>query len=52
MKEIKGFGQLPIQGRELPIMPKGFIRGRLYEEDVLVALIIKDGSQNKVIYLR
>lgn len=43
---------LPIKGREIPMSPRGFIRGRLYEGDVLVALIIKDGSQNKVVYLR
>lgn len=43
---------LPIKGRDIPMSPRGFIRGRLYIDEVLVALIIKDGSQNELVYLR
>jgi hypothetical protein len=43
---------LPIKGKDIPMTPYGFIRGRLYQDDVLVALIIKDGSQMKTVYLK
>ena len=44
---MENLKNVPLKGRELPIMPKGFIRGRLYENDVLVALIIRDGQSSR-----
>jgi hypothetical protein len=51
MQNIKDLKATPIKGRDIPLTPRGFIRGRLYENDVIVALIIKDGSQMKTVYL-
>lgn len=42
----------PIKGRDIPMTPYGFIRGRVYQDDVLVALLIKDGHSNKLVYLK
>jgi hypothetical protein len=51
MQNITDLKATPIKGRDIPLTPRGFIRGRLYENDVIVALIIKDGSQMKTVYL-
>ncbi len=51
MQNITDLKATPIKGRNIPLTPRGFIRGRLYENDVIVALIIKDGSQMKTVYL-
>lgn len=51
MQNIRDIKATPIKGRDIPLTPRGFIRGRLYENDVIVALIIKDGSQMKTVYL-
>ena len=51
MQNITDLKATPIKGRDIPLIPRGFIRGRLYENDVIVALIIKDGSQMKTVYL-
>jgi len=40
---------LKISGRPIP---RGFIRGRLYQDGILVALVMKEGSQLKTHYLR
>ena len=51
MQNLSDLKAIPIRGRDIPMSPRGFIRGRLYENHVLVALIIKDGSQMKTVYL-
>ena len=51
MQNITDLKATPIKGRDIPLTTRGFIRGRLYENDVIVALIIKDGSQMKTVYL-
>jgi hypothetical protein len=51
MQNIKDLKATPIKGRDIPLTPRGFIRGRLYENDILVALLIKDGSQINTVRL-
>jgi hypothetical protein len=51
MQNLSDLKAKPIKGRDIPMSPRGFIRGRLYENHALVALIIKDGSQMKTVYL-
>lgn len=51
MQNIKDLKATPIKGRDIPMSPRGFIRGRIYQNDFLIALIIKDGSQMKTVYL-
>jgi hypothetical protein len=51
VQNLSDLKAIPIRGRDIPMSPRGFIRGRLYENHVLVALIIKDGSQMKTVYL-
>jgi hypothetical protein len=51
MQNLSDLKAIPIRGRDIPMGTRGFIRGRLYENHALVALIIKDGSQMKTVYL-
>lgn len=51
MQHIKDLKATPIKGRDIPMSPRGFIRGRIYQNDSIIALIIKDGSQMKTVYL-
>jgi hypothetical protein len=51
MQNTKHLKPTPIRGRDIPMGSRGFIRGRIYQNDFLVALIIKEGSQMKTVYL-
>ena len=45
MKQISSIVNLPLPGRIVKAVPHGYIRGRVYENGVLVYLLIKQDGR-------